>query len=250
MLSALLSLKSKLLKTPLDEFHSAPYLRHNQRRLEHLASLRLPLSGQRVLEVGAGVGDHTSFFLDRGCTVLCTEGRKENLALLRSRFRDDPRVTVQLLDLEVSGLPEARPAPLGPVDIVYCYGVLYHLSDPAAALSYLARCTGRLLLLETSVSYGDGDAVNQVREDAALVSQAVSGQGCRPTRGFVLSRLRAAFPHVYTPLTQPCHEEFPLDWGAAPQAGLARAVFIASRAPLADNPLLTEELPQQQRRQD
>lgn len=52
---------------------------------------------------------------------------------------------------------------------------------------------------------------------------------------------------VYAPLTQPAHEEFPLDWTAPRQPGtLSRAVFIASRQPL-DHPLLTTELPDRQR---
>jgi hypothetical protein len=55
--------------SPIDVFHSAHYQRHNQRRQEHLASLGLDISGATVLEVGAGIGDHTSFFLDRGCQI-------------------------------------------------------------------------------------------------------------------------------------------------------------------------------------
>lgn len=54
-------------------FHSIFYLRHNARRQEHLATLGLDLGNKSVLEVGAGIGDHTQFFLDRGCKVLCTE---------------------------------------------------------------------------------------------------------------------------------------------------------------------------------
>src|SRR5215470_2944398 len=73
------------------------YRRHNSRRLEHLATLGLQIAGRRVLELGAGVGDHTSFFIDRGCVVTSVEGRIENLAILRSRF---PLVTTILHDLD------------------------------------------------------------------------------------------------------------------------------------------------------
>src|SRR5262245_59527575 len=41
------------------QFHSDSYRRHNARRLEHLASLRLAVAHATVLEVGAGVGDHS-----------------------------------------------------------------------------------------------------------------------------------------------------------------------------------------------
>ncbi|MEG4231950.1 hypothetical protein QUA40_07545 [Microcoleus sp. Pol11C3] len=56
-------------------FHCDGYLRHNQRKLEHLASLGLDIVGKTVLELGAGIGDHTSFFRDRSCEVIVTEGR-------------------------------------------------------------------------------------------------------------------------------------------------------------------------------
>lgn len=242
----------KVRSDPREEFHTLHYLRHNQRRLEHLASLGLPLADRSVLEVGAGIGDHTSFFLDRGCRVLCTEGRRENLEVLRARFAGDPRVTVQALDLEQAARGQGLGAAPLPVDIVYCYGLLYHLSDPTFALSFLGACARHLLLLETSVSFGEGEAINLVAEDATQASQALSGQGCRPTRRWVFNRLRASFPHVYLPRTQPCHEEFPLDW-SGPAAGpaapsLSRAVFIASRAPL-ESPLLCAALPERQQRQ-
>ncbi len=71
--------------SPESVFHAHFYLRHNQRRQEHLASLGLPIAGASVLEVAAGIGDHTSFFLDRGCSVLSTEARQESLAIGRIR---------------------------------------------------------------------------------------------------------------------------------------------------------------------
>src|SRR5690348_6158763 len=82
---------------PKQDFHSDRYLRHNARRLEHLATLNLQLSGRSVLELGAGIGDHTSFFLDRGCTMCATDSRSENLNLLKARY---PIVETMLLDLD------------------------------------------------------------------------------------------------------------------------------------------------------
>ena len=59
-------------------FKNPQYQRHNSRRLEHLASLGLDLHGKSVLELGAGVGDHATFFLDRDCTLTSLEPRPEN----------------------------------------------------------------------------------------------------------------------------------------------------------------------------
>jgi len=84
-------------RAPVSEFHSEAYLRHNARRLEHLASLCAPLAGRTVLEVGAGIGDHSHFYLDRGCVVTITEARSENLDVLRERY---PGCDVRYLDLD------------------------------------------------------------------------------------------------------------------------------------------------------
>jgi hypothetical protein len=219
---------------PRDVFWSNHYLRHTQRRQEHLASLYLPLADQTVLEVGAGVGDHTSFFLDRGCAVTVTEAQEQNLSILRKRY---PHLDVRQLDLN------EPPEPIE-TDIVYCYGLLYHLERPAAAISWMARCGQSLLLLETCVSAAEHDDVYPFFETAEDPENAVTGRGCRPTRSWVRRELKSHYPHVYVPVTQPWHREFPLDWSLNELAdeSLIRAVFIASQHPL-ENRLLTEELP-------
>jgi len=73
-------------------------------------------------------------------------------------------------------------------------------------------------------------------------SQATSGIGCRPTRSWVLRRLRERFEHVYIPRTQPASDQFPVDWasGSSPSP-LTRAIFVASRTPIVSS-ALTEEL--------
>jgi len=218
------------------DFRSSEYLRHNQRRQEHLASLGLSLAGKTVLETGAGIGDHSTFFLDRGCAMTITDGRPENVKYLKERF---PRERVQLLDLEA------------PVDfqehsqVVYCYGTLYHLANPAEALEYLSRNCQELLLLETCVSYGAQEEMNPIREPRSQVSQAVSGYGCRPTRTWIYSELKKHFSFVYLPVSQPWHEEFPTDWRdqkVGLGAQLTRAVFVASRTAL-ENPNLSVDIP-------
>lgn len=212
-------------------------MRHNQRRQEHLATLGLDLTRKKVLEVGAGIGDHTSFFVDRGCDVTITEPRQENAILLKDRY---PAHRVGLLDLN-------QPPVLNELfEVVYCYGTLYHLQDPARALEFMASVCSGMLLMETCVSYLDQGGINPVKENQAIPSQAIAGQGCRPTRRWIFEALKNHFPHVYMPLTQPWHEEFPLDWTLPePPANtnkLNRAVFIASRAPL-PFPALAESIP-------
>jgi len=233
-------LKHKI--SPEQRFLAYHYLRHNQRRLEHLASLQLDIAGSTVLEVGAGIGDHTSFFIDRGCKIVSTDAREENLQVLRSRY---PDITVRRLDMNA---PDQTFNEV--FDIVYCYGLLYHLNNPSVAIERMSRWCRRLLLLETCVSYGDENAINPCTENAKSPTQSVSGQGCRPTRIYVYNQLHRYFEFVYFPITQPNHEQFPIDWTVVPATEdntLTRAVFIASRQRL-DNKFLTEEVPSLQKR--
>ncbi|MBL8672248.1 MAG: methyltransferase domain-containing protein [Alphaproteobacteria bacterium] len=231
-----------------ERFRSLAYIRHNMRRLEHLASLGLDLSGKRVLDLGAGIGDHAAFYIDRGCTVVSVEPRQENIDMLVASYRSSGyRPPIALTAMRLAAEEIGRVA--GSFDIVHCYGLLYHLADPAPVMRAAAeKCTG-LMLVETCVSAGAGESLNPVDEPAADATQAVGGRGCRPTRAWVRARLRESFPFVYLPRAQPAHEEFPGDWTAAdsdPQR-LKRAVFVASRQPLALS-TLRDDLPDRQER--
>lgn len=231
-------------------FHSLGYIRHNQRRQEHLATLSLNLDGKRVLELGAGIGDHSTFFLDRGCEVLAIEARPENCEELISSYRDSGygheiplQVWCGTVEDAAAMFAEER------FDVVYCYGLLYHVADPLRVLEFARKVCDGLFLLETCVSFGQHEAVNNVAEGTQYLAQAAAGQGCRPTRAWIFNRLQELFPHAYMPMTQPWHEEFLLDWTVAPAVatGLFRAVFIGACQEL-DNPVLLTSIPDRQRR--
>lgn len=227
-------------QSPLEVFHNPGYLNITAAQLRHLASLKLDeqIRGRSVLEVGAGIGDLTGFFADRGCSVLATDVRPANVAVIRERFAAVPTVRTGLIDLEYV------PAELDSgFDVVFCYGVLYHLEKPAEALAAMSRLCRGTMIISTCVSFGEHEAINLIGETASDPSQAARGTGCRPTRPWVLARLQEHFEHVYMPVTQPKHPEFPLDWTSGnPGSLLHRAVFIASREPI-DNPRLGSALP-------
>jgi len=209
----------------------------NHARQAHLGSLGLDLANERVLEVGAGIGLHTPFFLARGCEVTVTDGRPENVAEISRRL---PGVKSALVDLELD-----RPIELGRFDVIYCYGLLYHLSNPERALARLADVCDGQLLLETAVSPGTHDELLLVRDPDAF-NQAVSGIGCRPTRLWVLNRLKSLFGYGYIPRSQPDHADFPSDWIHMPIQTMHRSIFVGSRKPLAlatlvDNVPATQE---------
>jgi len=231
-----LDLTQAITGTAMSDFHSDRYLRSTSRRLEHLAGLGLDLDERSVLELGAGIGDLTTFFLDRNCRVHTTEGRPENFEILRQRYASYELITAEMLNLD-------PPPPVAGArfDVVFCYGLLYHLSDPEAALDYFAARTGGLLLLESIVRSHGEICVNPTQENVQLAGAALTGNGTRPHRAWIWRELQARFPHVYLPTTQPRHIEFPLDWTLREHPASTRSVFIASQHPLR-NPLLVADL--------
>ena len=78
-------------------FHSHHYLRHNARRFTILASLRIRVAGISVLEVGAGIGNHSHYYIDRGCSVMITKALSENFNYIKMR---NPHKNLQFLDQE------------------------------------------------------------------------------------------------------------------------------------------------------
>jgi len=224
-------------------FHSAHYTRHTCRRQEHLGTLNLPLDNKTVLEVGAGIGDHTGFFRDRGCRVVATDGKPENVAYMVKRFKNDSNIQVQILDVNVSHYHFS----MNPFNIVYCYGLLYHLDTPDHALFILSRYCSEIFLLETQVSHSLEIDIISTTDSKLDPSGSLDNSGCLPSRKWVLATLKTYFPHVYMTTTQPWHEEFPIDWNIPPDNPISRAVFVASQKKL-DNPWLSSAVLDYQKR--
>lgn len=200
-------------------FLLSEYQRMNARRLEHLASLNLNLSRRSVLELGAGIGDLSSFFIDRECDVTITEAREFNLKQLRKRY---PNNAVHKLDADYDAYPHEH-------DITFAYGLLYHLKNPENLIKLMGEATREIALIETCVSTSEEVKKNPIKEPARNITQAVSGMGCRPTRSWIEYELKKYFPHVYYPTYQPYHEQFPKSFTHASENKLTRAIFVASK---------------------
>ena len=167
--------------------------------------------------------------------ILSTEGRETNVEEHRRRY---PHRKVELADLNKSGSHDR----FGEFDIVFCYGTLYYLSNPALAIKDLSEACRSLLLLETCVYPIDNGKINLIKEPESALDQSIEGIGCRPARNWVLSELRKHFPFAYVTATQPDHSDFPLNWPVLQKKRLTRSVFIASRKPL-EIPMLLQDLP-------
>ncbi len=211
----------------------------NRARVSHLASLGLPIDGERVLDVGCGVGHLAQFFVSRGCRVVCVDGREQNIASLRMRY---PGLVAHVANVEAESL-----ARFGTFDIVFCYGLLYHLENPLLALRNMASVCEGLLLLETMVC-DHPLPVLRLDEEAAAFNQALFGLGCRPSPSYLsLALNRVGFQFVYTPTVPPEHQDFRFEWKRNldwwRDGHPLRATFVASRTALQNAQLMV--LPRQ-----
>jgi hypothetical protein len=184
------------------------------------------------------VGWLTGFFERLGCQVLSTDARPGNVLEIQRRY-PHRMGRAECADLARPGSHQQ----FGEFDVVFCYGTLYHLNDPALCLAELSQSCRQLLLLETAVNPEDNGQINLVAEDRANPNQSYHGEGCRPGRDWVMNELRQHFPYVYVSRTQPDYKDFPNRWPATlkPEVQNARSIFVASREPL-DLPTLSTAL--------
>lgn len=124
-------------RTQLDDHLGAPVSRRR-----FFAETRWPerLEGERVLEVGCGAGRFTGPAASTGATVVSVD---LSVAVEANHATNGARENVLIVQADLRRLP-VRP---GSFDRLFCFGVLQHTPDPAAAfaaLPALLRPGGRL----------------------------------------------------------------------------------------------------------
>src|SRR5262249_385735 len=156
---------------------------------------------------------------------------------VRELARRHPAVAVHQADVEES-LQD-----LGHFDVVFCYGLLYHLENPLRALRNMADVCADLLLIETMVCDAK-EPLLVLADEPTSVNQALSGLAHRPTPSYIALALnRIGFDHVYIASHPPDHEDYQFTWldnlDTARDGALLRAVFVASRRPLSQPSLVS-----------
>jgi SAM-dependent methyltransferase len=142
--------------------------RHEQRRryfLEPLvAHLGGSLEGKRVLDLGCNAGYWSLLALQTGCDHLAAiDGRQMHIDQARLVFEVneiDPRryelVQGNIFDIDLRQL--------GSFDIVFCLGLMYHVSKPVTLIEKISRVNSDLLIIDTSLAGLPGSLLHYKRE--------------------------------------------------------------------------------------
>jgi SAM-dependent methyltransferase len=138
----------------IDDLYAEPFgkrtlvnLTRTPKYIAWVAGLARPLLGDRVIELGAGIGNFAGVLMGRKIRYLAAESDPVYLHSLRNRFLRTPNVEVRVIAPEqpgqFAGLENS-------FDTALCLNVLEGLEDPALALAGLSQCLqpgGRLIIL-------------------------------------------------------------------------------------------------------
>jgi SAM-dependent methyltransferase len=221
----------------LEVFDAANAIAINQARMANLKAMGLSLAGKRILDIGCGVGHLAARLAEMGSTVVCVDGRDQNIASLGARY---PHLEAHVGNVESEPLSS-----FGRFHIVFSYGLLYHLENPIQSLRNMEAVCDEMLLLETIIC-DHQSAIVRVEDESTDVNQALGGIAGRPTPHYVVLALnRVGFPYVYAPITPPDHEDFRFEWrnnlDCSRDGHNLRCIFVASRTEL-KNPALVSLL--------
>ena len=121
-----------------DYSHGSPHLKHrtlNRRIVETVLGVvgAAACNGRvRVLEVGAGHGPLTEHMTRAGAAVVVTEMSEPSVEVLKTRFADEPSVSVVF---DPTGVLPVD----GRVDVVVYVSVLHHIPDYVSAVTTAAQ---------------------------------------------------------------------------------------------------------------
>lgn len=139
------------------------------RRIESLNQF-FPLAGRKVLEIGCFEGIHTIGLRMMGADVTAVDVRPINVVKTLARLSYHG-YSASVFQADAESLDPS----LGPVDLVFHFGVLYHLLHPVEHIMALGRTTGALYL-DTHVAW-ENAKIHTLLVDGESYESAVYTEG-------------------------------------------------------------------------
>ncbi|HWZ99912.1 MAG TPA: class I SAM-dependent methyltransferase [Candidatus Dormibacteraeota bacterium] len=154
-----------------------------------LSQLKEPLNLKTAIDIGCGLGYFSALLKSLAFDVTAVDGRQQNV---EEASRRNAGITFQRCDAQSSELLQ-----LGKFDLVFCFGLLYHLENPFLTIRYLREMTGKLLLVE-GVIYPGEDPIMGLVDEGKTEDQGLNHVAFYPTESCLVKMLyRSGFSHVY-----------------------------------------------------
>ncbi len=154
-----------------------------------LGELKEPLSLNTAIDVGCGLGYFAGLLKSLSFRVTAVDGRQQNVEAASQR---NPGIEFKVCDAESPQLTQ-----LGKFDLVFCFGLLYHLENPFLTIRYLREMTNKLLLVE-SVIYPGADPIMGLVDEGLTEDQGLKHVAFYPTESCLVKMFyRSGFTNVY-----------------------------------------------------
>ena len=175
-------------------FYEQHYLEINEARWKAASCILAGLPLHQVptcLDVGCGPGwfsKHLASF--NAWTVRALDARAD---VIEEARRNAPGITFAVADFK----SERDMVTIAPADLVFCFGLLYHLENPFKAIRTLARLSSRFLLIETQL-IPLMEPLALLVEESHDQTQGLTFMALIPTLASLAKMLsRAGFTHIY-----------------------------------------------------
>lgn len=175
------------------------------------------------LDVGCGPGWFSEKMVAMGLAVHGVDGRPHVVETARCR--------VKAASFSVANVEDhAGVLSLQPADLVFCFGLLYHLENPFAAIRNMFRLTQQVLLIETRLIPRE-EPLCWLVDERLNEAQGLHHNALMLTLAALLKMLfRAGFLSVYEYVGKISHEEF----YETPDLPRRRRIVMASKEPKLD----------------
>ena len=208
----------------LNNFRTDRYFWLNEYRWRLLLQAGIPFKNMTIFEPGAGIGDQTAWLLQQGASkIVVSDGREVNVGIIKKRFSVNPKVMVmQGGDLEnCLDLPQFQVK----ADLVYCWGVYYHINDPMPEFPILKKLSliAPMSVMDFQESLTGTDYVKS--EFLEESSASVSHNSGRQTMSTMAKAVRDIFGYAYFPAEQ-------MNWNDPSCIDDPRRIIVGSKTPL------------------
>lgn len=200
-------------------FDQPYYLEINEARWASAKKIVSSLpSMETCIDAGCGPGWFAERLAKMGLVVFGIDGRVELTEEARRRVPGAIFSTIDITSLQATAfLPKA--------DLVFCFGLLYHLENPFAAIRALCQASSRFLLIETQIAPEEGAGFQLVSE-GKNETQGLTYHSLIPSRTALVKMLYVAgFSHVMRYTGAVNH----IDFIDSPSRRHRREIFLASR---------------------